>query len=126
VRARTRCWLENTQGLVEVEEGEKLAELASQVTAKHAIAEVGSHTGRAWCPVGLPQEAATGTARTSLASILGASRSGHSVTEREKRMPDRGLWISGVILIAWILTTIGLIAFGVFTRLPRGDHRVSR
>jgi hypothetical protein len=41
-------------------------------------------------------------------------------------MPDRGLWISGVILIAWILTTIGLIAFGVFTRLPRGDHRVSR
>jgi hypothetical protein len=36
-------------------------------------------------------------------------------------MPDRGLWISGVILIAWILTTIGLIAFGVFTRLPRGD-----
>jgi hypothetical protein len=54
-------------------------------------------------------------------------------------MPDRGLWISGVILIAGILTmifgdlsiglvltTIGLIAFGVFTRVPRGDHRVSR
>jgi len=45
VRALTRCWLENTQGLVEVEEGEKLAELASQVTANHAIVEVGSHTG---------------------------------------------------------------------------------
>jgi len=30
VRALTRCWLENTQGLVEVEEGEKLAELASE------------------------------------------------------------------------------------------------
>jgi len=35
VRALTRRWLENTQGLVEVEEGEKLAELASQVRANH-------------------------------------------------------------------------------------------
>lgn len=49
MRALTRCWLENTQGLVEVEEGEKLAELASQVTANHAIVEVGSHTGLSSC-----------------------------------------------------------------------------
>jgi hypothetical protein len=58
---------------------------------------------------------------------------------REKLMADRGLWIGGGILIAGILTmifgevsiglvltTVGLIAFAVFTRLPRGDHRVSR
>jgi predicted O-methyltransferase YrrM len=49
VRALTRRWLENTQGLVEVEEVEKLAELASQVTANHAIVEVGSHTGLSSC-----------------------------------------------------------------------------
>lgn len=49
MRALTRRRLEDTQGLVEVEEGEKLAELASQVTAKHAIVEVGPHTSLSSC-----------------------------------------------------------------------------
>ena len=51
MRALTRCWLENTQGLVEVEEGEKLAELASQITANHAILTERTRTREASVPV---------------------------------------------------------------------------
>ena len=32
----------------------------------------------------------------------------------------------GELSIDLIVTTIGLVAFGVFTRLPPGGHRVSR
>ena len=57
---------------------------------------------------------------------------------KEKRMANRGLWISGVTLIAggitmifgelWVgvvLTMIGLIVLGIVTFRPRGQH-VSR
>ena len=57
---------------------------------------------------------------------------------KEKRMANRGLWISGVTLIAggitmifgelWVgvvLTMIGLIVLGIVTYRPRREH-VSR
>lgn len=45
----TRLWLENTQGLIEVDEGERLALLAQGVPASQAIVEIGSHTGLSSC-----------------------------------------------------------------------------
>lgn len=45
----TRAWLENTHGLIEAEEGVRLAELAADVPAAEAIVEIGSHTGLSAC-----------------------------------------------------------------------------
>lgn len=42
-------WLDNTQGLIEPDEGRRLAELASHVHPSTAIVEVGSHTGLSSC-----------------------------------------------------------------------------
>lgn len=49
ISEHTRAWLENTQGLVESPEGQRLAELAASVPANQAIVEVGSHTGLSTC-----------------------------------------------------------------------------
>lgn len=43
------AWLANTQGLIEVEEGERLAELAAMVPRNQAIVEIGTHTGLSAC-----------------------------------------------------------------------------
>jgi hypothetical protein len=43
------AWLDNTQGLIEPEEGRRLATLASWVPRNQAIVEVGSHTGLSTC-----------------------------------------------------------------------------
>lgn len=39
------AWLDNTQGLIEPDEGRRLAELAAHVDPETAIVELGSHTG---------------------------------------------------------------------------------
>lgn len=44
-----QAWLANTQGLIEVEEGERLAQLAAEVPANRAIVEIGTHTGLSTC-----------------------------------------------------------------------------
>jgi hypothetical protein len=49
MRDKTRAWLENTQGLIEPSEGERLALLAAGVPANQAIVELGSHTGLSTC-----------------------------------------------------------------------------
>lgn len=43
------AWLKNTQGLIESDEGEWLAEIAAKVPANQAIVEIGSHTGLSTC-----------------------------------------------------------------------------
>lgn len=43
------AWLDNTQGLIEPDEGRRLAELAAHVPAEWAIVEIGSHTGLSSC-----------------------------------------------------------------------------
>jgi len=43
------AWLDNTQGLIEPEEGRQLAHLAARVHPATAIVEVGSHTGLSSC-----------------------------------------------------------------------------
>lgn len=45
----THRWLEKTQGLVEVSEGEALAQIAKYMPAHQAIVELGSHTGLSTC-----------------------------------------------------------------------------
>lgn len=47
--AHTHRWLEKTQGLVEVSEGERLASLAATIPAGLGIVELGSHTGLSTC-----------------------------------------------------------------------------
>jgi len=42
-------WLDNTQGLVEPDEGRRLATLAGVVPKEYAIVELGSHTGMSTC-----------------------------------------------------------------------------
>jgi hypothetical protein len=42
-------WLDNTQGLIEKDEGRRLADLAAHVPADLAIVEIGSHTGLSSC-----------------------------------------------------------------------------
>jgi len=49
VRELTRLWLQNTQGLIEDSEGERLAQHAKNVPATQAIVELGSHTGLSTC-----------------------------------------------------------------------------
>jgi hypothetical protein len=44
-----QAWLDNTQGLVEPEEGRQLAQLAGMVPKHQAIVEIGSHTGLSTC-----------------------------------------------------------------------------
>jgi hypothetical protein len=46
---RDVAWLENTQGLIESEEGKALAEQAVHVDPNLAIVEIGSHTGLSSC-----------------------------------------------------------------------------
>lgn len=43
------AWLDNTQGLIEPNEGRKLASLAARVPGELAIVEIGSHTGLSSC-----------------------------------------------------------------------------
>lgn len=43
------AWLDNTQGLIEPDEGRRLAELAAHVHPNTAIVELGSHTGLSSC-----------------------------------------------------------------------------
>lgn len=45
----TMAWLDKTQGLIEPEEGRRLAELAAQTPREYAIVEIGSHTGLSTC-----------------------------------------------------------------------------
>lgn len=45
----TMAWLDNTQGLIEPDEGRRLAALASWVPRNQSIVEVGSHTGLSTC-----------------------------------------------------------------------------
>jgi hypothetical protein len=42
-------WLDNTQGLIEPDEGRRLASLAGEVPKDRAIVEIGSHTGLSTC-----------------------------------------------------------------------------
>lgn len=45
----TKLWLRNTQGLIEYNQGLRLAKLAAVVPADQAIVEIGSHTGLSTC-----------------------------------------------------------------------------
>ena len=45
----TMAWLDNTQGLIEPDEGRRLAMLARYIDPIHSIVEVGSHTGLSSC-----------------------------------------------------------------------------
>ena len=45
----TMAWLDNTQGLIEPDEGRRLAELARYISEEQAIVELGSHTGLSSC-----------------------------------------------------------------------------
>jgi hypothetical protein len=49
IPADVRAWLENTQGLIQPDEGLRLAELAADVPENEAIVEIGTHTGLSTC-----------------------------------------------------------------------------
>ncbi len=49
MRELTRLWLQQTQGLIEDSEGDRLAQHAKNVPANRAIVELGSHTGLSTC-----------------------------------------------------------------------------